>query len=146
MTERRRSRVHPDHHRPRLEDFSGTASEKPAYPCADGACHASSTPPQCAALGPHTRGGTIPAMPAHGGISRPRPRRTISGGVFLIVACGAPALLTLPGCQKALYPPNDDRTQYDRYRRARSELAPAYIEDEFGRRTPNLRERLGPGR
>lgn len=87
-------------------------------------------------------------MPAHGGIFRPRPRRSASGGAFpiLIVACCAPALLALPGCQKALYHPNDDRTQYDRYRRARSDLAPAYIEDEYGRRTPNLRERLGPGR
>ncbi len=48
------------------------------------------------------------------------------------------------GCQQALYLPSDSRTQYDGYQRARGELAAPFVEDEFGRRTPNLRERLGP--
>lgn len=48
------------------------------------------------------------------------------------------------GCQKSLFLPNEPRTQYDRYQRARSELAPQYLENEYGVREPNLRERLGP--
>ncbi|RMH27006.1 MAG: hypothetical protein D6693_06140 [Planctomycetota bacterium] len=48
------------------------------------------------------------------------------------------------GCQRALYLPNDTRTPYDRYRRARGELSAPFTEDEYGRRTPNLRERLNP--
>lgn len=125
--------------------FLGTASEKLAYACADGAHQASSTPPQCAALGPHTRGGTIPAVLTHGRISRPRTRRVAHGGALLIAVLTPTVLMSL-GCQKALFSPKDDRTQYDRYRRARSDVAPPYIEDEYGRRTPNLRERLTPGR
>lgn len=48
------------------------------------------------------------------------------------------------GCTEPLLSPREMRTQYDRYDAVRNQLAPAYIEDEFGRLTPNLRGRLGP--
>ncbi|MEZ6209960.1 MAG: hypothetical protein R3B46_01760 [Phycisphaerales bacterium] len=50
------------------------------------------------------------------------------------------------GCSKALLSPRDERTQYDRYDVARGQYEPQYIEDEFGRRKPNLRGRLSQKR
>lgn len=59
---------------------------------------------------------------------------------------GALALVALTllqtGCQKSVLRPDDVRSPYDRYERVRAERAEPYLEDEFGRRTPNLRGRL----
>ncbi len=85
----------------------------------------------------------MPAMPTRGGNKGSRRRRFGGVGALLIVL-GTPLGLTSMGCTQPLYDAKDDRTQYDRYRRARSDLAPPYIEDEYGRKTPNLRERLNP--
>jgi hypothetical protein len=63
---------------------------------------------------------------------------------FLIIFCVFGAVI-VTGCQRPLYLPNDVRTQYDQYKRTRNELARPFIEDEYGRRKPNLRERLGSG-
>lgn len=46
------------------------------------------------------------------------------------------------GCSKTALRPDDVRSPYDRYERVRAERAEPYLEDEFGRRTPNLRGRL----
>lgn len=46
------------------------------------------------------------------------------------------------GCQKTALRPDDVRSPYDRYERSRSERAEPYLQDAFGRRTPNLRGRL----
>jgi len=54
--------------------------------------------------------------------------------------------LAASGCQRALFPREADRTQYDRYDRIRQEYASQYRTDEFGRRKPNLRGRLSPDR
>ncbi|MFG0292667.1 MAG: hypothetical protein ACF8MJ_05885 [Phycisphaerales bacterium JB050] len=62
-------------------------------------------------------------------------------GVLCLVAG-----LALGGCGKALFPETEPRTQFDRYDRSRDEYAPTYIEDEFGRRQPNLTGRLSPKR
>ena len=48
----------------------------------------------------------------------------------------------LMGCQKTALRPDDDRSQFDRYDQSRSQRAQPFLEDEFGRRTPNLSERL----
>jgi len=56
-------------------------------------------------------------------------------GVFGVV-------VLLSGCQKTLMRPDDDRSQYDRYDQSRSQRAQPFLEDEFGRRTPNLSARL----
>ncbi len=50
--------------------------------------------------------------------------------------------LSLSACNKPLLSPTRDRSQYDRYDRVRGQFVPQYIEDEYGRRTPNLRGRL----
>lgn len=50
--------------------------------------------------------------------------------------------LVMSGCSRPLLSPKDERSQYDRYDRARSQYAQQFKEDEYGRRTPNLRGRL----
>lgn len=47
-------------------------------------------------------------------------------------------------CAKPLFNPEDDRSQYDRYDSIRANYAQQFVEDEFGRRQPNLRARLTP--
>lgn len=50
----------------------------------------------------------------------------------------------LAGCQKPLLSPTDERTPYDRYDAIRNQAAEQFVFDEYGRRRPNLRERLMP--
>tara|TARA_R110002072_G_scaffold150953_8_gene299992 strand:- start:14740 stop:15015 length:276 start_codon:yes stop_codon:yes gene_type:complete len=50
--------------------------------------------------------------------------------------------LGMVGCQKTALRPDDDRSQFDRYDQSRSQRAEPFLEDEFGRRTPNLADRL----
>jgi hypothetical protein len=52
------------------------------------------------------------------------------------------AISLLAACQKPLLSPDDERSPYDRYDAIRAERAAPYVEDEFGRRKPNLRGRL----
>ncbi len=52
------------------------------------------------------------------------------------------ALLPLQACQKTLLKKDDPRSPFDRYNQTRAQHAPPFLEDEFGRRTPNLRDRL----
>jgi|GEM_PF-2542370 len=52
------------------------------------------------------------------------------------------ALCTQAACQKTLLHKDDPRSPFDRYNQTRSQHAPPFLEDEFGRRTPNLRDRL----
>lgn len=59
-----------------------------------------------------------------------------------VLLLGGGALLTTSGCYKPLLAPDEERSQYDRYDAIRAQRAPAFIEDEFGRRRPNLRGRL----
>lgn len=54
----------------------------------------------------------------------------------------AAGLGALGGCAKPLLSPTEPRSQYSRYDLVRGQHAPQYIEDEFGRRKPNLRGRL----
>lgn len=60
------------------------------------------------------------------------------------LALGALVALPMGACSDALLAPTDERTQYDRYDRVRNKYAQQYIEDEYGRREPNLRARLAP--
>lgn len=48
------------------------------------------------------------------------------------------------GCQKALFPDNTPRTQFERYDTLRGGAAPAEEPDVFGRPQPALRARLSP--
>jgi hypothetical protein len=67
-----------------------------------------------------------------------RVRRMVIASFGAAIAAGA------AGCQKPLFSPKDERSQFDRYDLSRSQYAPQYTEDEFGRREPNLRGRLEP--
>ncbi|MFG0298426.1 MAG: hypothetical protein ACF8K1_02350 [Phycisphaerales bacterium JB047] len=68
--------------------------------------------------------------------SRPRAPR-----VVLPVMLAA-AFVCVAGCQKTALRPDDRRSQFDRYDQSRSQRAQPFLEDEFGRRTPNLKARL----
>lgn len=63
-------------------------------------------------------------------------RRAAIGLCFATITTG------LAGCVDPLLSPNEPRSQYSRYDLVRGRFAPQYVEDEFGRRKPNLRGRL----
>ncbi len=72
-------------------------------------------------------------------------RRTTIGAAVLVAElaiCGG--IICASGCSKPLLAPSDERTPFDRYDNVRGRYAPQYIENEYGRREPNLRGRLGP--
>lgn len=75
-------------------------------------------------------------------MNRSASRKTHSRLIAFAIAGGGIAALS--GCSKPLLSPRDERTQYDRYDVARGQYEPQFIEDEFGRRKPNLRGRLAP--
>lgn len=60
------------------------------------------------------------------------------------LAVGLSLLLTvgLGACQPGPITENDQRSQFDRYDMVRDRYAPAYTEDVYGRKRPNLRGRL----
>lgn len=78
---------------------------------------------------------------------RPTTHKFIRPGAVRIVRGIAPAAAVAAacctgGCAKPLLSPNEPRSQYSRYDLVRGQHAPQYIEDEFGRKKPNLRGRL----
>ncbi len=73
----------------------------------------------------------------------PRAPRRPTRAAWLAVALTLSAGLTA-ACSKPLFNPEDDRSQYDRYDSIRANYAQQFVEDEFGRRQPNLRSRLTP--
>lgn len=50
--------------------------------------------------------------------------------------------LFVSGCRQSPITENDERSPFDRYDLIRDEFAPAYLQDEYGRKRPNLRGRL----
>jgi hypothetical protein len=58
------------------------------------------------------------------------------------LSAAAVSAVLASGCVKPLLSPTEPRSQYSRYDLVRGQHAPQYIEDEFGRRKPNLRGRL----
>lgn len=61
-----------------------------------------------------------------------------------LILSGALAAVVLGGCSKPLLAPTEERSPFDRYDNVRGNYAPQYIEDQYGRREPNLRGRLTP--
>jgi hypothetical protein len=57
-------------------------------------------------------------------------------GLALLLSAG------LGACQPGPITENDQRSQFDRYDMVRDRYAPAYTEDVYGRKRPNLRGRL----
>ena len=52
------------------------------------------------------------------------------------------SVIATTGCRQGPITENDERSPFDRYDLIRDEFAPAYLQDEFGRKRPNLRGRL----
>ncbi|MEM1165069.1 MAG: hypothetical protein AAGI30_02130 [Planctomycetota bacterium] len=48
------------------------------------------------------------------------------------------------GCADPLLPSDGRRSQFDNYDQSRGQFEPQFVEDEFGRREPNIRGRLMP--
>lgn len=61
---------------------------------------------------------------------------------YAAVWCAGVTLLSSVGCRQGPITENDERSPYDRYNLIRDEYAPAYLQDEYGRKRPNLRGRL----
>jgi hypothetical protein len=76
----------------------------------------------------------------------PLPHRPAIRSSLLIIVAAATTSAGLAGCQRALLPPQDDRTQFDAYDRRRYKLPPRTVIDPFGHEQPNLRGRLNPER
>lgn len=76
-------------------------------------------------------------------IARHPPTRSVPLRAIAIV--GAAVLgSTIAGCANPLLPEKEDTSQFAAYDRARGVTVPPFVEDEFGRRRPNLRGRLLP--
>ena len=73
--------------------------------------------------------------------ARPPARAELNWSLLLVAGAVA---LAAAGCARPLLSPDDERSPYDRYDALRNQYAQQYVEDEFGRRNPNLRARLGP--
>jgi hypothetical protein len=71
-----------------------------------------------------------------------RVKTTRARPVLLIIAAGA--ALALAACQKPLLAEDEERSPFDRYDAVRNQHADQQVMDPFGRKRPNLRERLGP--
>lgn len=72
-------------------------------------------------------------------------RRENSGRETIALALAALcAASLLAGCSRPLLSPKEERSPFDRYDAVRNRHAPQYIEDQYGRRQPNLRGRLEP--
>lgn len=67
-----------------------------------------------------------------------------AGRVVVAAAVLAAGAVSLGGCTKPLFSERYQRTQYDTYDRSRNQFARQYVEDEYGRREPNLWGRLSP--
>ena len=70
---------------------------------------------------------------------RPIYSRTMRAAAILLALLGA---LASCGCQKALFPKDAPRTQYETYDRMRSKAPPLTEPDAFGEPQPALRARL----
>lgn len=72
-------------------------------------------------------------------MARPRAIPTLASAALI-----GTAALGLAACSRPLLSPTDERSPFDRYDNVRGRYAPQYIENEYGRREPNLRGRLSP--
>ncbi|MBL4697929.1 MAG: hypothetical protein JKX70_03755 [Phycisphaerales bacterium] len=78
-------------------------------------------------------------MPINRNVAR---SHSVQTRTWLCLGLGVLLPVLMLGCQKTVLRPDDDRSQFDRYDQSRSQRAQPFLEDEFGRRTPNLSERL----
>jgi hypothetical protein len=74
--------------------------------------------------------------------STPAPPRIFPPSLRRLVASSLLLLLPLPACQKALFPKDEPRTQFDLHDRTTGYSPPLEHYDVFGNPQPALRERL----
>ncbi len=92
---------------------------------------------------PHSFAGRYTARMDRARESRTFAPLTRAGAPALCATCAACAIMLLgAGCQKALFSPDEERSQYDRYDAIRAQRAAPYQDDQFGNKKPNLRGRL----
>lgn len=75
-------------------------------------------------------------------MTKPKPTPISSRIRIALLIASVGVLSTLTACQKTLLHADDARSPFDRYNQTRTQYAPPFLEDEYGRRTPNLRDRL----
>jgi len=75
-------------------------------------------------------------------MTTPKPIKPLPKLRLPAIAASLLVLSTLCACQRTLLHADDARSPFDRYNQTRSQHAPPFLEDEFGRRTPSLRDRL----
>ncbi len=63
---------------------------------------------------------------------------------FCVAFLAVTGCLMQTGCQKALFPQNESRTQYDRFMVLRGQERPETEENAFGGKQPALYPRLRP--
>jgi len=64
--------------------------------------------------------------------------------ILTALILGLMAIGSLAGCESALFPPNEDRSVYDRYQRLHGQSRSANRLNEFGGEEPAVTERLRP--
>ncbi len=69
------------------------------------------------------------------------PTRPTTHLMITVATLCALALLNT-GCRKGVFTSTEDRSQFDRFDTSRDERAEPFLEDEYGRKVPNLRGRL----
>lgn len=74
-----------------------------------------------------------------------RGRRSTTGCRVCLASVVLLAVGSQLGCNRTLFREADERSPFARYDRVRSQDATPYRFNEFGRRVPNLRERLTYG-
>ncbi len=65
-----------------------------------------------------------------------------TGRTIAWTVAGLAAAFALAGCRQSPITENDVRSPFDRYDLIRDEFAMPYLQDEYGRKRPNLRGRL----
>ena len=73
---------------------------------------------------------------------RDGPDRLTRRRLLVLLALLLPGMLA--GCQRALFPENTPRTQFDKYDVMRNRFTPETEPDVFGNPQPALRARLAP--
>ena len=73
------------------------------------------------------------------GHDRVRVQSVAAAVAMIVVVCGSGLL---GGCQKALFPANEPRSQFQSYDRMRNRYSPLEVSDVFGNPRPALRSRL----
>ncbi len=76
----------------------------------------------------------------HGGMTSRRSSRMVRAGLIGLLLSSMCAV----GCQRALFPEDSPRNQFETYDQMRQKFVPLVVPDVFGEPKPALRARLSP--